>query len=58
MEAKVIRQFERHAVLPGDPENYSALYGHTLLDTNDLLAKARELGVTEDLVRDLFKIFI
>jgi hypothetical protein len=50
VEAKVIRQFERYGIKPADPEYYSTLYGDSLLDTNMLLAKARELGITEDLV--------
>ena len=51
MEAKIVRQFQRHGIASEDPEAYSTRYGDSLLDTKALLAKVRELGITEDIVR-------
>ena len=50
VEARVIRQVERLDVAPEDPETYYARYGSTLLDTNELLAQVKQLGIVEDLV--------
>lgn len=50
IEAKVVREFRRHGVTPENPDTYTARYGDSLLDTQDLLFKVKELGITEDLV--------
>jgi hypothetical protein len=50
VEARIVRQFERLGIKSEDPENYSVCYGNSLLDTQQLLTQARELGITEDLV--------
>ncbi|CAF4676258.1 unnamed protein product [Rotaria sp. Silwood1] len=49
VQVKVFRQFERLGITPEDPQKYSARYGDSLLDTKDLLAQAKELGITEDI---------
>ncbi|CAF2399205.1 unnamed protein product [Rotaria sp. Silwood2] len=49
VQVKVVRQFERLGITPEDPQKYSARYGDSLLDAKDLLAQAKELGITEDL---------
>lgn len=35
---------------PEDPHQYASAYGNSLLETEQLLAQIRELGITEDLV--------
>ena len=57
VETRVVRQFERLAVTMEDPERYSARYAESLLDTEQLLAQARQLGITEDLVRSVGSVF-
>ncbi|UJR36575.1 hypothetical protein I4U23_029294 [Adineta vaga] len=49
VEARVIRQVERLGISSENPENYSARYGNTLLDTDELLAQIKQLGIIEDL---------
>ncbi|CAF1299637.1 unnamed protein product [Adineta ricciae] len=49
VEARVVRQVERLGVAPEDPETYYARYGSTLLDTTELLAQVKQLGIVEDL---------
>ena len=55
VDARVVRQFERLGVALEDPERYAARYADSLLETEQLLAQAKELGITEDIVcHDLF----
>jgi hypothetical protein len=41
---------QRLGVKPEDPANYSKSYGNSLLDTEQLLAQIKELGISLDLV--------
>lgn len=50
VETRIIRQFERLGVTMEDPERYSLRYADSLLDTDQLLAQAKQLGITEDIV--------
>ena len=36
-----------------DPDQYSSMYGESLLDTNELLSQIRQLGFTDALVKTL-----
>ena len=57
VESRVIRQFERLGIQPEDPEQYTARHGNALLNTEDLLAQAKQLGIAEDLVCHLLYLF-
>ncbi|CAF3320304.1 unnamed protein product [Rotaria socialis] len=46
---KVVRQVERQGVTPENPQSYLTRFGNSLLDPKDLIAQARELGITEDI---------
>ena len=50
MQTRIVRQFERLGVQTEDPHRYSELYPNSLLDTEQLLAQIRDLGIVEDLV--------
>jgi len=54
VQTRIVRHFERLGITPADPRNYFSMYGNSLLDTEQLLAQIRELGITEDLVCHLF----
>jgi len=56
VQSRVVRQIERLGVTPADPRSYVSIYGNSLLDTEQLLAQIRELGITEDLVCIIFSI--
>ncbi|UJR09541.1 hypothetical protein I4U23_013778 [Adineta vaga] len=45
----IVRQFQRLGVTPEDPTNYSKNYGDSLLDSDQLLAQIKELGINVDL---------
>ncbi|UJR31636.1 hypothetical protein I4U23_019118 [Adineta vaga] len=49
IQTRVVRQFERLGVTQEDPQAYVARYGATLLDTAQLIQKARTAGVIEDI---------
>ncbi|CAF0941641.1 unnamed protein product [Adineta ricciae] len=49
IQTRVIRQFQRLGVTPEDPTNYAKNYGDSLLDTEQLLAQIKELGLNVDL---------
>lgn len=49
-ETRVVRQVQRLGVTPEDPESYRRRYGETLLDSQELLAKVKQLGIDDDLV--------
>lgn len=67
VEARVVREFKKDGVVRGDPNDYVARYGDSLLDSATLTQMARNAGVFEDLViffskqlskQNLLKIFI
>ena len=47
---QVVRQFQRLDVTVENPQTYMKRYGNSVLDTNELLAQARQLGITENIV--------
>ncbi|CAF3609616.1 unnamed protein product [Rotaria sp. Silwood1] len=49
IQPRIIRSFERLGITPEDPHKYSATYGDSLLQTEQLLEQIKELGITEDL---------
>lgn len=51
LEPRVNRKFEKGPVVEGDPYDYAARYGTSLLDSETLIQLARNAGVFEDLVR-------
>jgi len=50
VQTRVVHQLQRLGVKPEDPANYSKSYGNSLLDTEQLLAQIKELGISVDLV--------
>jgi hypothetical protein len=54
VQTRIVRQVERLGVVSADPHNYFSHYGNSLLETQQLLAQIRELGITEDLVCSFF----
>lgn len=51
VQSRIVRQIERLGVQTEDPQHYLELYPNSLLDTEQLLAQIRNLGIVEDLVR-------
>jgi hypothetical protein len=51
-QVRVIRQFQRLAVTPEDPQAYIQRYGASLFDSQTLVQQARAAGVIEDIVSD------
>ncbi|CAF3222416.1 unnamed protein product [Rotaria sp. Silwood2] len=49
IQPRIIRKFERLAITPEDPHKYSATYGDSLLQTEQLLEQIKELGINEDI---------
>jgi hypothetical protein len=49
-QVRVIRQFQRLGVTPGNPQEYIQRYGATLFDAQTLVQQARAAGVVEDIV--------
>ncbi|CAF4011586.1 unnamed protein product [Rotaria magnacalcarata] len=49
VSVKVVRQVERQGVTRENPQSYLTRFGSSLLDPKDLIAQARELGITEDI---------
>lgn len=49
VEPRVHRKFEKDGVVEGDPADYVARYGSSLLDSETLIRMARNAGVHEDL---------
>lgn len=58
VQRRVLRQIERLGITPEDPQHYTTTYGSSLLETEQLLAQIRELGINEDLVRHFFSFFL
>ncbi len=54
-KTRIIRKFDRLGITQEDPRNYSAVHGNSLLDPEQLLARIRELGITDDLVCYFFE---
>ncbi len=54
-EARVVRRFKTLDVVRGNPADYIARYGATLLDSATLLQQARNAGVYEDIVKSFFE---
>jgi hypothetical protein len=50
VSVKVVRQVERQGVTRENPQSYFTRFGNSLLDSKDLIAQARELGIIEDIV--------
>jgi hypothetical protein len=50
VQTRIVRQIERLGVQTEDPRRYSQMYPNSLLDTDQLLAQIRNLGIVEDLV--------
>lgn len=54
VDPRVNRRFEKDGVVEGNPADYVARYGSSLLDSETLIRLARNAGVHEDLVKDVF----
>jgi hypothetical protein len=50
-QVRVIRQFQRLAVVAENPQAYIQRYGASLFDAQTLVQQARAAGVVEDIVR-------
>lgn len=48
---KIVHKIQRSKTNIEDPQLYREKHGETLLDTDDLLQRVKDLGIEEDLVR-------
>ncbi|CAF1160538.1 unnamed protein product [Rotaria sordida] len=49
VQTRIIRNVERLGIKPEDPHNYLTTYRDSLLQTEQLLERIKQLGITEDL---------